>query len=325
MTKIIHRILYFLDRDCRATFTKIAKQLKTSEQRVSYSVKSMQKKKEITGFTTVFDYAKFDLNGYMVAFKINYKKKEESVKLLNSLKDLPEVVWLQTMEGKFDVFTMFLSSNPSYFNKTLKKFISEHKELIKDNVICTVIVTHKYGKQYLHPWMKKEFDKIIGGDREKVKLTETETLVCKELFKNPVVKIKYISKATGLTFKTITSKIKELMKKKVIRRFEVIMNANKLKIIKKKIMIRYTNYDEETENNLTNFCKIHKNIISSTKTFGKWDLIINFESLKEDELDTFIHDLRVGFEEIIDDIDVMTVTSTRKELYLPSNYFEQNI
>ena len=43
MSKLSYRILYFLDRNSRATLSKIAKNLKTSEQRISYSVKSMIK------------------------------------------------------------------------------------------------------------------------------------------------------------------------------------------------------------------------------------------------------------------------------------------
>ena len=43
MSKLNHRILYFLDRNGRVTLSKIAKSLKTSEQRISYAVKSMKK------------------------------------------------------------------------------------------------------------------------------------------------------------------------------------------------------------------------------------------------------------------------------------------
>ena len=153
MPKLNYRILYFLDRNGRTTLSKIAKSLRTSEQRVSYAVKSMTKKRQIKFYSTVFDYSKFDFNGYLVLFQM-YRRYEESVNLVTKLKEIPEVVQIETLQGKFDIMALFLSPNPSSFNKILKQFISEHKGLIKNNYICTVIVVHKFGRSYLNPWAK---------------------------------------------------------------------------------------------------------------------------------------------------------------------------
>ena len=75
MNKLSYRILYFLDRNGRVTLSKIAKSLKTSEQRISYAVKSMIKKKQIKFYSTVFDYSKFDfVSTYRIwdAYDLNF-------------------------------------------------------------------------------------------------------------------------------------------------------------------------------------------------------------------------------------------------------------
>ncbi len=320
MTKVIYRILHFLDENSRTTLSKIAKRLKTSEQRVSYTLKSMNKKRQIKGYATVFDYAKFDFNGYLVLFRTSHKKNGSS-ELLKNLKDLPEVVWIETLQGKLDISAMFLSQNPSSFNKTLKKFISKHKEDITDNHICTVIVIRKFGRQYLNPWAREGEDKVIGGDRAPVNFSDSEKFVCKALLEKPSAKLKELSKISGTSFKTFSSKLKSLKKRLVIRKFEPILDCDKLGILNKKILLKYSAYDFKIEDELTNFCKENSSVVSVVKTFGSWDLVINFESLKENSFDDFMSELRERFEELIIDFEIVDVKNKETFNYLPSNYF----
>ncbi|MBW2985268.1 Lrp/AsnC family transcriptional regulator [Candidatus Woesearchaeota archaeon] len=321
MSKLNDRILYFLDRNSRATLSKIARSLKTSEQRISYAVKSMRKKRQIKFYSTVFDYSKFDFNGYLVLFQM-YRGYDESINLVSKLKEIPEVVQIETLQGKFDTMTLFLSPNPSSFNKILKQFISEHKELIKNNYICTVIVTHKFGRSYLNPWAKsKIFGKIIGGDRAPVKLSDSEALVCKYMLDNPTITLKDLAKGSGLTFKTIVAKLKSLKKEKIIRKFEPVLDGNKLGIFNKKIFLKYASYDVDIDKRLIGFCRMTPEVVSITKIFGSWDMIINFESLKEGKFDIFVQQLRAQYESIIEDFEIVGVKSKEKFNYLPSDYF----
>ncbi len=322
MVKLIHRILYFLDRDSRTTLSKIAKRLRVSEQRVSYAVKSSINKKEIRNFSTVFDYTKFGFNAYLVLLKTNHKNKEELGSLLKDLKDVPEAVIVETMQGKFDIMVMFLYPNPSSFNKSLKKFISSHKALIRDNFISTVIVIHKFGRKYLNPWMKIGEDKVIGGDRLPIDLSDSEKKICNALVENSDASLKKLGKITGLTFKTLSFKMRKLRRGKIIRKFEPVLDCNKLGIVNKKIMLRYFDYDVRSENSITNLCNVHPNVVSIIKTFGKWDLIINFESLKEDNFDKFIDELREKYDNFIEDFEILEVRHKEKYNYLPSNCFE---
>ena len=316
-------MLYLLDRNSRTTLSKVAKSLKTSEQRISYTLKSMTKKRQIKYYATVFDYSKFDYNAYLVLLRIIHKNKELSQKIVQDLKELPEVVRIESLQGKFDISAVFLSPNPSSFNKTLKRFISEHKKTIKENNICTVIVMHKYGRQYLNPWMKSGTeDMVIGGDRSPVKLSESEELTCKALLEKPEAKFKELNKMTGLTFKTVSSKIKNLKKRKIVRKFEPILDCNRLKITNKLLLIKYSEYDVSNENKLTSFCKTKPEVVSSMKTFGSWDLIINFEALKEEKFDNFMTALREEYEELIADFEIIPIKNKEKFSYLPTNHFK---
>ena len=62
-------------------------------------------------------------------------------------------------------------------------------------------------------------------------------------------------------------------------------------------------------------------VVSITKIFGSWDLIINLESLKEEKFDIFFHQLREKYESIIEDFEILGVKNKEKFNYLPSDYF----
>ena len=122
MNKLTRKVLTELDDDSRTKLSNISKKCKTSQQMVSYTIKQLIKKKEILGFTTVFDYSKFGLHSYIVLFRLFYRKKQDFNKFINNLKNTDELINLEILEGKFDVYAMFLAPNPSYFNKILSTF-----------------------------------------------------------------------------------------------------------------------------------------------------------------------------------------------------------
>ena len=116
MNRLQQNVLYELDANSRSNLSNIAKAYRTSQQMVSYTIKQLLKKKIILGFTTVFDYSMFDLNAYIVLFRLFYTRKAEFDKFVDYLKNIPELSVLEILDGKWDVYALFLAPNPSYFN-----------------------------------------------------------------------------------------------------------------------------------------------------------------------------------------------------------------
>jgi len=95
MNKLSKKVLYELDEDSRSKLSNISKKCKTSQQMISYTIKQLIKKKEILGFTTVFDYGKFGLHSYIVLFRLLYRKKQDFNKFINNLKNTNELIKLR--------------------------------------------------------------------------------------------------------------------------------------------------------------------------------------------------------------------------------------
>ena len=65
-------ILKQLESNGRMSFSKIAKNTRKSQQRVSYTVSSLMKKNIIKNFYTLVDYSKLDVISFRVYFRISY-------------------------------------------------------------------------------------------------------------------------------------------------------------------------------------------------------------------------------------------------------------
>lgn len=323
MRKLNHRILYELDLNARSNLSSIAKKWRTSEQLVSYTLKQLLKKKSIKGFVTYFDYSMFGLHAYIVLFRLFYRKKEELDTFVEQVKTHPELARLEILDGKWGIFATFLAPNPSYFNKLLKKIKSDNKKFIRADVIITSVVTYQFPRYFLLD-KKNEEDSyfIIGGDRKPVVLDSTLHQIAKCLLENPVMKIKEIHKETGLSFLTISNGIKKLRQQGIIKSFKPNINYEDFLIQAKKIFIRYQDFSLEMEDKLVYFCIHHSNIVNLTKTFGEWDLILTFESVKKSEFNEFMLSLREKYEEIIADYEIMDIVETLEVRFLPKKYFD---
>lgn len=315
------KILYELDDDARSNLSNIAKKTRTSQQMISYTVKQFIKKKIIRDFTTVFDYSRFDLNSYIVMFRLFYKSKKDFNNFLHYLKSAPELSKLEVLDGKWDVYAVFLVPNPSYFNKMLHKIKSDNINLVRDDLIITTVVTYLFPRTYLRSG-KHDLRKfmIVGGDRNFVKLTDNQKEICKQLLLSPLAKISDLSKKTSMSFLTITNAIKNLKSRNVIRGFKPIIDYEQTSVICKKVFIKYQGVLLD-EDGIISFCKEYVNVINIVKTFGKWDLIITVEALKKKDFNNFLTSLREQFEDYMADFEVMDVQKTEVLNFLPKNYF----
>ncbi|MFN3909893.1 MAG: Lrp/AsnC family transcriptional regulator, partial [Candidatus Anstonellaceae archaeon] len=72
------KLLYLLDLDCRKSSTQLAKKLKTSPQRIEYTINKFEKDGVIIRYSAVIDYSKlgsYTYYGYKIKFEIMDKKE----------------------------------------------------------------------------------------------------------------------------------------------------------------------------------------------------------------------------------------------------------
>ena len=60
------KLLAEIENDARQTLSQIAKKLKTSQQVISYRIKSLEKRKIVGGYYTIINITKMNLNNNFI-------------------------------------------------------------------------------------------------------------------------------------------------------------------------------------------------------------------------------------------------------------------
>lgn len=324
LKKIEEKILKKLELDSRTPFSKIGKQLMTSEQRVSYIVKSLKKRKIIQSFHTIIDYSRFNLLSFRVFFKINYITEKKHNELIDFLVKHPNSYEILSCGGRYDLICNFLAHNPSQFNKLLKSIMEKYPDQLQNYEVLTTIVIRNFGKKFL--FNQEEIipkQMIIGGDRMPLKIQHIDKKILSEIATDARKSSVQIAGKLNISPKTVISRIKNLKKQKIILGYRPLINIGYLNYF---LLIRYHNVSKELEQKFIEFLKIHPKINLLTKTVGSWDLEIEVEVKDLKEFRKIERKIRQRFAVLIQKIESIPIYALHKRTFFPEflSFPEQN-
>ena len=317
------QLLYEIDKNSRKSLSKIAKDLRLSQQALSYMLRKLLHDKIIKSYTLILDPSKFGLINYLVLIRISNHKKSVFNKILSYLSSSSSnLTQLYTTIGKWDVVALFSVPNPSYFNKAFKTILADIGNYVLSYEILNVVVMHKYGLNAINRTVKEESDIIIGGDREIIELDKDEKRILEHLSKNPNISFVKLSTLVNKNIKTVIRKVKLLMKNKVIKGFTVNLDLNKLNFQHHLLLLRLRGMDKSVERTFTELCKKIKNINILIKCFGYWDVVMSLIAYDNKDFKKCIDEIKESFGDYIVDIEIMQVESVEKFTFVPETIFK---
>lgn len=310
------KVLRYLSEDARIPFSFIGKKIRRSQQHVSYIVNSLTKKGILQNFYSLIDYSMLDVINFCVYFKVNYVNKQRYEAFLKRLIKDKHTSWIATCSGRYDVIVTFLTTNPSQFNKILKKIIKEFFQEVADYDVLTTVVNHWYGREYLFKNGNEE-DLIYGGDRKPVDLGELDLKLLSKISDKARESSVTLGHSLSVTPKTIINHIKRLQNKKIIIGFKPLIHVSKFDYIFRLILVKYNNSSIQLENKFINYLKTHPNITCVSKTLGTWDIEIEIECKNINEFRKIEMELREKFVLLIKDIESFPLNDILKRNYFP--------
>ena len=314
LTKKFIKFVYEYSKNCRISTNKLGKLLRTSQQSASYLIQSVLKKQQLMGFHTLIDPARFGLLNVIVL--LNYKNfdAERISELMTKLKSNEYITQIEETRVGADLFLEYVVPNLSFFNKENSKCLDKFRNDVSVIAIYPVIVRYIFSKKYLS--MKADFEEVVvSGDRDVIHLNANQNAVLRKLIESPKSSIVEISKVTHLDPKTVVKIIKYLNAEQIIRKFSIIPNYNKLRLLRKHILIQLDN--NEDVDSVIAYCRIHKNIVSATKLIGKYELIITMEKINEQK--DIVSDIRKKFKVV--EYQLLNVKNLLKKQSVPNTIF----
>ncbi|MAH06908.1 hypothetical protein CMI38_01500 [Candidatus Pacearchaeota archaeon] len=308
----VKKLLFEYTKNSRITTKELGKKIGTSQQSASYLLSSLKKKKLIEKPATMVDAVKFGYVSVIVGFNLLNTEYSTKKEVIDELKEIGPIISIEECKEGVDLLVEYLAPNLSSFNKSHMEIIYKFYKKLRTIFVFPLIVSHKYNKNYLARKLDNS-DKIIFGDRVLREISERESIILKELIKNPDKKLIDISESTKLPTKSIVNIKKSLENRNIIKGYTAILNYQKLNIDRQIIFLSFSSEGVKKLDNFAEYTKYNKNIVEFSKIIGEYSLAIIVESIKDIEI---MKDIRANFP--IEKYLIIKSEKIHKKTYLPT-------
>ena len=295
MDKLDWKILHVLDWNGRMPINKIAKIVKSNKDVVAYRIKRLEEKKIIVRYFPVLDMYKLGYHTSRLYFDLEEMNEEKEKEFLDFLDKDMNAGLIFRMDYPYR-YGIFLWTKSIYeVEKAIEKIKRKlGKELIRYNhsLICTF---RQYPKDYLFEKKYHETSYTLEP-KEKEDCNENDFKILTELSKNARISTVQIANILRIPQSTVSDKIKNMEKKKVILGYRAEIDFIKLGYMNYFLEI----YLDENQNlpQIEAWANSHKNVVWLQKIVGTCDIEIEVEVKNRVELETFLNELRSKFNNI---------------------------
>lgn len=307
------KILYELDFNSRETLKNIGKKIRLSQQAIENRINNMIKNNIINSFQTIIAYHKLRYTTYILYLNFQNTTLQKEKEIINKLKLNNNIIAIWKCEGIYDLLLAIQSKNIFELNNIINKINNQFGEFIRNYDIVTNVGAEHYTRDYL--LNKKRIKKkllITGGQEKIIKLDKKDSLILKELIKNPRINFVNLAKKLNLTIDIVRYRFKKLKENKIIQGFSVILNHRNFNYINSRILFKLKNITEDIRKEIFNFTSMNSNIKMATKSFGVYELALDIETETNEQLREILSKFRNKFNEYIHHYEILNVYSIEK-------------
>ena len=271
------KILYELDTNSRQTYHEIAKKVGLSKDSVIYRIKNLQKEGIIKQFHTITDVGKLGFISFRLYLKLQNATPEKEEEIVEYLKSQKIVTWMVSIDGEYDIGMWILTKTIKEMNDFWKELLSKYVNFT-DKRWLTIFTKVSYFPRAYFLDKKQNFDEYIFITEPIVSdLDQKDAKILKLMAPNSRISILDISKKLNLAPKTVTLRIKELERKKVIIGYRTLFDLEKLGYQYFKVHFNLYKVTKDKERKFRAYIKQHPNIIFDNEVLGGDDFEIEVQ------------------------------------------------
>ena len=245
------KILAILSIDARATYAEIGKKTRLHKDTVAYRIKKLEEERIITGYTAFFDFSRLNTRVYKLYVKFRGLKGGERQRLLSFLKKERHVGWIVEGNGSWDIIIGFHTSFVKEFYDFKMVFEKEFHEKILSMSVTTQIQAYLFPREYLTPSSQEEIE--LYSFVAPILIDSKDRVILQGLAKNARASVMDIAQTTRLSVRTVSYRIKQLEKQKIILQYRCSLNLSKIQRIFIKAFIALNNSDKKKKEEILHF------------------------------------------------------------------------
>ncbi|MEK6964032.1 MAG: Lrp/AsnC family transcriptional regulator [Nanoarchaeota archaeon] len=290
------KILSALDLNARATFQEIGKRVGLSKEVVLYRIRRLEKRRILLGYTTLVNFSKLGYTGFGIFSRFQNVNEQVKIETLDYLKNIPEIYWIATLGGKFDLSFGVMCKSIFQFNKLYYQILNKYGKNLTDNKIAIRSELRQSKRSYLDN-NKKQVSKfpLFGEEPELEIIDSLDSNILSILStqaRMPIVELAQILKKPA---STLTFRIRDLEKRKIIQGYTPHIKSQNYGMQSYRLLLFLENMNETSRKKLFNYAQENPFMILAVETVGEWNFEVTLEVESHEQLQIELSKLRNTF------------------------------
>jgi DNA-binding Lrp family transcriptional regulator len=313
-------ILSELEDDARQPLSKLAKKLRISQQQLGYRLQVLKRRGILGGYYAQINFPMFGYTKYRTLINISNYTESKEKEILQYLMRHPNVQWIVECGGKWDYIINFVAKNVIQYDSFLCHFQNQFPRQIQNFDIILVMEFIELGRAY---FTKSHRDvrelSVFGRDYEPVKADKLDFQILGFISEQARVTSSEIAAKLGASPSAISSRIKKLVERRIIRGFKPLVHVENMGYQTFKIPFKLQNCREGKADEVIEFLKTDVRVVAVVKLIGKWDLEIEFEVDSRHSMLDFVRGVRDKFKDIIKEFEIIPLFHEYRYNYFPGD------
>ena len=222
-----------------------------------------------------------------------------------------------SIEGKFDFGMWVLVKSVKEMNSLWNILLTDYRDFIEKRWLTIFTKVSYFPRAYFLD-KKQNFDEYIFITEPIVSdLDQKDAKILKLMAPNSRISILDISKKLNLAPKTVTLRIKELERKKVIIGYRTLFDLEKLGYQYFKVHFNLYKVTKDKERKFRAYIKQHPNIIFDNEVLGGDDFEIEVQVRTLQDFRKLMEDIKHQFSDIIKEYKHMLFYKEHKFVFFP--------
>ena len=312
-----HKILYHLFLNSRQSLSSISKKVGLQKSVVEYRIKRLQTNGIIKSFNAMVDVFKLGFSVYRLNIVLQYASPDKEKEIINHFVNHNNTWSIASTKGRYDLIITILVKSPNYFysfyEQTLRQYRNYFKEIFFSQLYESFGYEHSLLLNELTTSHERTYEYRDNGQTADVDLVDYKIL--NSLAKNTRINSVELANKINVSTVTIHSRIKKLIKSRVIQRYSITMDINKLGL--REFIVNLSLRDYAKKNQIITYLSDNPFLWEINKAIGGCDLEITLYATNFEHFYRVMEDLRKKFPDDIANYDYLYVTEVFKSNVLP--------
>lgn len=313
------KILNYLCTDARMSHNQIGKLVGLGKDSVTYRVQRLVKKGIITRFFTIIDQNALGITDYSLFARVNASEEQEA-DFIQYIKSNPNVSIFDRFLGDWDFLIEFGSRNVLDFYSFLSDLKEKFGEIIDGLELHLTLEAYKLEELSVGLDVEKPAVKPFKKLVQPVKVDKKDLELIQLLDQDSTQTFFELGEKLGITYETVSARIKRLKELGVILKFSAEINLNALGHDVYLIFLELRNLSKEKDASLRNYINSQKNIRYAFMSATKPILFVYLAVKSASELNTFLSKTKKIFSDSIVSQKYLLSTAQLKNELFPEGF-----